>query len=670
MRLDMLRGLKLSAAVAFVGATLWLGNIGFCQTNLSYSVFVSQAGDISRFQKIEGRTPDFVTGTIDDAVTALEKSAACDKGAKREIVIADGPLRLTKAVLLDGARLGDCGLVIRSLKGARARVTGAVILDRWTAPTRQLDELASVARGHVVQIDLTQQAPESCNPMGSRGLYWPLTPVAIDVFEHGKRLQNARWPQIGYASLVLGTVNRKSGQFVIPQDRANKWVDEHAMRGEGYWSFDYSFEDHAVEMVDKEKGLLQLKAPDKKYGLIAGQRYFLSNVFAELGQPGEWYLDPQACALYVWPLDDQTDGIEISRADAAFLITNAKNITLQDFDIDMTRGDAVVLKTSSDVTLRNLGIRNIGTRGVVIDGGNRNHVELSHLEYLGAGGVSVTGGDRASLTPAGHTIADNTFHKTSELLRTGFVAAYLDGVGQIVSGNTFIDLPDTAIKYLGNDHQITNNTFRDTVQETSDAGIVYTGRDWTSRGTVISGNIFLGGRAASEQATRGVYVDDQSGGQEITNNVFICVKDAVFIGGGSDNKVTGNLFVRTSPLSIDARGQTWQKFTFDPASASRSTLQKRLHEVPYDSDLYKQRYPGLAHILDARGKPYGNYVADNLVASTRKASFYNGAETTNHIEPFNEIPLNSVWAGSGDICETLWSGGDLPLDAMRKLVSH
>ncbi len=92
--------------------------------------------------------------------------------------------------------------------------------------------------------------------------------------------------------------------------------------------------------------------------------------------------------------------------------------------------------------------------------------------------------------------------------------------------------------------------------------------------------------------TKGVYLDDQASGITVSGNVFERVEEAVFIGGGRDNLIENNKFIATTiALHLDARGKTRR---YDPNSA----LRKRLADVPYSQNLYKDRYPHLANILD------------------------------------------------------------------------
>jgi len=133
------------------------------------------------------------------------------------------------------------------------------------------------------------------------------------------------------------------------------------------------------------------------------------------------------------------------------------------------------------------------------------------IEDIGEGGVVLSGGDRQTLTPANLYVERSTIRRFERVSRTYRPAILLNGVGNRAVGNKISDSPHTAILFTGNDHLISQNEIFDVCKETGDAGAIYTGRDWSARGTVISDNhihdiapnVAMGG-------TIGVYLEDQA----------------------------------------------------------------------------------------------------------------------------------------------------------------
>ncbi len=626
------------------------------------------------FQAVEGRTPDVVVPTLGAAFSLLaEKQASCSGFSSRSIVIASKLTRLSAPIVVTAdAGAKGCPLTIRSMVGMRARISGGVAIEHWGGKLTgsRASALVKEARAHVIVLRLKDYELDVINDDGIRDRSSVPRAVAFDVFGSGVRLTNARWPNDGYVKLQKSASTAARYNFVLSPAHVGHWSGETGLRVQGFIHHDYSFEDYPASVVDAKRGILRLDAGKLKYDLGEGQRVAVHNVLAELDRPGEWYLDRDAGAIYLWPVkkDAGQAGVEISKAESLFLFNGASNITLEGVSLDMSRGDAVNIFNSNRVVVRDVQFRNIGVRGVVIDGGADDRIENSRFEMLGVGAIAVAGGDRITLTPSKHVIENNLFRRTAELFRTTSAAVYLNGVGQIVRNNRFEDLPWTSVLYLGNDHLIEGNVFRRTVFETGDAGIVYTGRDWASRGTVIRGNTFLGADVQPERSTKGVYIDDQSGGQTVTGNLFVCVRKPVFIGGGSENKVLSNIFVMSSPaISLDNRGVTWNKRALEDP---KSTLRARLGASAYKSDLYRRRYPGLARTMDAKGVPFGNQVEGNTLVGSRESRLYDDADMTNQIGAFDTLPLSDVWKRKKDICRVLWSGGDVPLDAMLKYIQH
>jgi hypothetical protein len=119
----------------------------------------------------------------------------------------------------------------------------------------------------------------------------------------------------------------------------------------------------------------------------------------------------------------------------------------------------------------------------------------------------------------------------------------------------------------------------------------------------------------------GVYLDDMFCGTSIYGNVFCRVTRAAFIGGGRDCRVENNIFVDCQPaLHIDARAMGWAGYHVD------TTMTQRLKAMPYKSELWQKRYPGLTAILeDEPAAPKGNVVARNVCAGGKWDGVYNQA---------------------------------------------
>jgi hypothetical protein len=248
------------------------------------------------------------------------------------------------------------------------------------------------------------------------------------------------------------------------------------------------------------------------------------------------------------------------------------------------------------------------------------------IEDNGEGGVSLSGGDRATLTASSNFVDSNVIRRFSRLVKTYRFAIDLAGVGQQATNNTISDAPHTAIFFKGNDHLISSNEIFNVVRESSDAGAIYVGRDFVAHGTVIENNFLHDiSYESTGREVKGIYIDDQASGITVRGNIFARVQQPVFLSGGRDNVIENNVFFQSSPgVHLDARGLTGQKaMTLDP----KGTLQLSLDAVPYRSVLFSSRFPNLAKLReDDIGAPKYNVFRNNVVINGQVARVAKNAQ--------------------------------------------
>jgi hypothetical protein len=261
----------------------------------------------------------------------------------------------------------------------------------------------------------------------------------------------------------------------------------------------------------------------------------------------------------------------------------------------------------------------MGKSAILVDGGKNVVISDCKIDDIAETAIYIKGGDRTTLSPAGHVIRNSTIRNFDLDSRTYHPGIDIYGVGISVENNLIEESPHTAILLHGNDHVIRGNKFRNLVTESDDAGAIYAGRDWTERGTVIEDNIFsdIGmqdGASAAEATGRkyisAIYLDDQESGYRIERNVFDHVSRPVFIHGGRDNVVKDNAFLRCEHegIFLHRRGE----------GLSGGTLEQRLNAVPYTSGIWAQRYPALANIKDDKpGEPLHNIASGNVAIGCR-----------------------------------------------------
>ncbi|HCL28722.1 MAG TPA: hypothetical protein DIC52_09835 [Candidatus Latescibacteria bacterium] len=177
-------------------------------------------------------------------------------------------------------------------------------------------------------------------------------------------------------------------------------------------------------------------------------------------------------------------------------------------------------------------------------------------------------------------------------------AVQIVGVGQRVAHNHIHDAPHMAVQFAGNDHVIEFNDVHHVCLESNDAGAVYSGRDWTWRGTVIRFNKFWEITGFEDRGCVGVYLDDMLFGTHVHGNLFWRVTRATVIGGGQDCVFENNVY---------ARAMNWAAYHV------ATTMKQRLDEMPIQDPVWARKYPELLRIWeDEPAAPKGNIIRHNV----------------------------------------------------------
>ena len=266
-----------------------------------------------------------------------------------------------------------------------------------------------------------------------------------------------------------------------------------------------------------------------------------------------------------------------------------------------------------------------GGLAAAINGGTNNGIVSCNLSELAAGGISLSGGDRKTLTPGGNFAVNNHIHDYSSWIRTYQSAITVSGVGNRVAHNLIHDAPHSGIIFSGNEHIIEFNELHTLAQQTGDVGAFYMGRDWTQRGNIIRHNYFHDLLGPGLHGVMAVYLDDWSSGTTIYGNVFYRAGRAAFIGGGRDNVVENNIFVECTPSThVDARGLGWAKYYFN---GTTNTLFENMDAMNYSKPPYSERYPELLKLYDDEpAVPKYNRIVRNVSCGGRWLDLYDGMD--------------------------------------------
>ena len=551
-----------------------------------------------------------------DAVRSWRKSNPAD--AAITVSLHGGHYEIPKPLLLTDEDSGTEQAPVRwrNDKNQKVVLSGGRTVRNFKPVTddRVLSRLPKDSHPHVLQADLSDSNLSDLGDVAGAG-------KRIELFFDGNPMTLARWPNEGFTTVVdvnggqpfqvHGIKGDAVGRFIYQGEQPTRWTREPDVWVFGYWFWDWSDGVQPVKSIDPATKTIELAPPHHSYGFRKGQRFYAFNILAELDQPGEWYLDRENRMLYFWPPTNMPDlSVTLSTTPNLLSIKNASWITWQGIQFEACRATAIEIEQGTGVRIAGCVVRNTGTTGITIHQGTRHGVIGCDIDQTGEGGISLVGGDRKTLTPAGHVAENNHIHHYARLIRTYRPAIGLTGVGHRLSHNLIHDAPHTAILLHGNDHLIEFNEIHHVCEETGDVGAFYLGRDWTERGNTVKHNYFHDIKGPGLHGAMSVYLDDAASGTTIYGNLFHKASRAAFIGGGRDNIVENNIFVECEPsVHLDARGTNWMHETVAP----NGTMDKRLDDVPFQEPPWSTRYPELVNIRNEKpAEPRGNRVLRNV----------------------------------------------------------
>lgn len=495
-------------------------------------------------------------------------------------------------------------------------LAGRVVSD-WqrVRDPRVLKMLDESAREQVWQADLRQAGVTDFGSPSGGG---------VELFFNGEPMTLARWPNEGFVPVVevlgstvvdvRGTKGRVEGIFQYEGDRPTRWLDESEGWVHGYWFWDWAEQRHPIKAIDTQQRSIEVEPPYHNYGYRQGQWFYAFNLLSEIDRPGEWYVDRERGVLYFWPPTPVEQGeVMVSVLPTMLELKDVSYLTLRGFMLEGSRGTAITMSGGQGNRVVSCTIRNVGGGAISVSGGRDHSVIGCDMYQMGGGGIVLRGGDRTTLTPAGHLAENNHIHHYARIQRVYQPGISLQGVGNRAAHNLIHDAPHMGMGFGGNDHVIEFNEIHTVCTESNDAGAIYTGRDWTMRGTIIRHNYLHHIQGFEGRGCVGVYLDDMFCGTEISGNLFYRVTRAAFVGGGRDCLVQNNLFVDCEPaLHIDARALGWAHDHADgwiKEGRERGTLSG----IRYREPPYSQRYPELVNILDDEpAAPKGNRVIGNV----------------------------------------------------------
>jgi hypothetical protein len=396
----------------------------------------------------------------------------------------------------------------------------------------------------------------------------------------------------------------------------------------------------------------------------------MSNLLSELDIPKEYFIDYQSAILYfMLPQDVELSKstIELSNLGegnkSIIEISKASNIIFRNLTFTLGRYGAIDMNNSNNIILSDLVIHNMGNFGIKATGVN-NHFRNLKIMDIGGTGITLTGGDRQSLTFSNNLIENCQIERVSRIQRTYNPAISIAGVGNVIRNCLISNLPHVAILFSENENRIEKNEIYHVCYETADAGAIYNGRDWGSQGNIIQYNYIhdINSLNNQEGGVHAIYLDDCASGITVKNNIIDSIAGVgVVIGGGRDDIVSGNIITNCNiaAVHVDKRGIE----SINLKNNDSWNLKEEIEKLNYKSEIWSKKYPKLAAIFDngydESKLPYGTEVKNNVFWNNKTNLQEGGLGTFKIISISNNAELKSSPFSTGNVKDWIFNSSIL-----------
>ncbi|MBQ2915374.1 MAG: right-handed parallel beta-helix repeat-containing protein [Clostridia bacterium] len=589
---------------------------------------------------------DLNCGTKEKPFETVEKAQSevrklIEKGLEEpvSVVVGAGEYKTDGLVFTEkDSGTADCPVIYEA--DGEVILNGGIMLnacDFEALDGAEKERLYGDAKENVVKVDLkkyglTRSDWGEISAVGSHGTAHKyddavISPMSCELFFNDERMNVARYPNEGYIHTEepvregvclepTGQICRKAEEWEAirnplgdirkidaeTNERVKKWKTQENVWEFGYPKYGWADESSPVVSINTETREMETKYVSI-FGIKEHAPYYFFNVFEELDVPGEWFLDRENGILYLYPTSDLETAKIILSITSKNLIKMEKvdHLTVKGFTFMGTRTDAIDV-VGNNITIDGCEIKNVSGWAAKISGMNCC-VKNCSIHHTGEGGVKITGGDRATLTPSGNVVTNNHIYSIAKIYQTYRPGVDIDGVSCVVSHNCIHDSAHQAMMFHGNDHIIEYNEMYDVCQVADDSSAIYSGRDYTVCGNVIRYNYFhdMKSDADNHIGIFGMYCDDNLGACTTFGNVFYRCQSALLLHGGHDQVFKNNLIIDGCPKSVysvrfHAYGY-WPTLVKGGCNNQVDHHWRCLDKVPWESDLWRERYPHIAEYL-------------------------------------------------------------------------
>ncbi|MDG5814687.1 right-handed parallel beta-helix repeat-containing protein [Chitinispirillales bacterium ANBcel5] len=546
---------------------------------------------------------------IQDAINSLQNSPACDT-----IIVQEGSYLIGNQIFIDNVD----GLTIKSENGANVRIMGGITIpSHQLGPINDDDIVLGVPgdfRDEIRKVSLSEIGVNATDFWNEKVLGQQILPRLVS---GDTPLNLTRWPDSGYTTIENVRAIGDGSTYALETQGASNWVEEKdriAFFGFWYhdWYANYFFPKNVVDDV--------IIVPSRKspYGFREGQRFYALNILNEIKKPGDWVIDTGTNQLFLWPLDNQVPEYVLTANHENLLnITRSNDVIISDISISFSGRHGVHVHQCNNIKLISCEIRNTGGNGISVSNSSVVLILNNNVSYTGRNAISVNSGDVKEQNKSGNLVVGNTLSNWGRFRKTYSAAVRLAGSGNTVLFNTAFGAPHQGMEINGLNNIFKYNEVYDVCRESQDMGIIYTGRDWTARGNIISQNYL---HSSGTGDINGVYLDDMVSGLVVENNLIENVPTAFKLGGGRDIFFRGNIISNCSRwIAADNRAMS-ETGPFRKHILPGGTAYERLVSKPYKAPPWTTNFPALQFILDDEpDTPKGNIITDNIIVGESRS---------------------------------------------------
>jgi len=367
---------------------------------------------------------------------------------------------------------------------------------------------------------------------------------------------------------------------------------------------------------------------------------------ADLSAPGQFAYDAATGKAYVEPVSEDTlssDTVVAARLSTVLALNNVSGVTISGLTFSDTTTDrwiysgmfydrlAAVMATGvSNSSFTGNTFINAGN-GIALSGSSNNAISGNTFSQLGGSGILLTGNSNKN------QVTTNTLTGMGRI-NVGATGIHLENsANNVVDSNTVdgsprwgIDLyPTDSVSLVGN--TVSNNTLRNTSQQTNDTGAIYSyagdSPGYVNESTLITGNRIenVGGllRDASGNyvagASQGIYMDDQVSAVTIDSNLVESIGSGMMLCHGCKSNTATNNVVVLQPAALYDRGANGVSFSSGFMSLNGTTRVDLLPSyfpasLPTSTIVVQLSGKGAAFSVEADGAVIGAGTATSAVA--------------------------------------------------------